>query len=519
MRRFEITIHEVDEAGKPMAESEALRMMVCGLRGDELIPGQMLDQLEQEITTEGIKVLRQWLTWRIEQLDAELAGERQHKTTDCHVTFDGKKELTVASVVGRIYPRRQVCACSTCSQDFMPVNQLLPEHHNIVITRGLQELTCLFALQPSYGRAHDYVIRMTQDPTVLSEREVQEIILTHGQAIRQLEDAQAESVLHKDEVEGEPVLVASQAPRRRSDWTEQVGREVETALHTGVLDKAPEGVSDRDWERIVAQTQDQQDENHTLKSLACLGPRLRPNEMLVALDGIVVRGRRKNSRIELRVGRVATVTGYRYISGTGDVFLTRVLAAIKALSGKGRFLIMLGDGASWIRTFFEEHLAAYPDKELILDWYHLAKKCRKMLSMIGHTQQQRRELLQQLTRLLWEGQTAAGIAFLETLRETARRLDILEELIGYLHKHRPYIPNYRQRRTECRFNSSNAAERACNILVARRQKHKSMHWIEKGADALCALQTLWHNLAWDLYWNAGQILPLLTSHHPSALAC
>ena len=103
-----------------------------------------------------------------------------------------------------------------------------------------------------------------------------------------------------------------------------------------------------------------------------------------------------------------------------------------------------------------------------------------------------------------------------------RQLEItIHELdaIGYLNKHRAYIPNCRQRRAECRFNSSNAAERACNTLVARRQKHKSMHWIEKGADALCALQTLWHNRAWDLYWKGHQLLPLLTSPSPSAFAC
>lgn len=519
MGQFEITIHEVDEAGKAMAGREALRMRVSGLRAEELVPGQMLDQLEQEITTEGMKVLRQWLKWRIEQVDAEWAGERQHQTPACQVTYDGKKELTVASVVGRIYPRRQVCECSTCGQDFMPVNQLLPEHHHIVITRGLQELTCLFALQPSYERAHDYLVRITGDPQVLSKREVQEIILAHGQTIRQQEDVQAKAVLHKGEVEGEPVLVASSPPRRGPDWPEEVAQAVETALDAGMWDETPDGISDRDWERIVTQVQEQADEEPTPQGLARLGPRLRPNEMMVALDGIIVRGQRKDSRIELRVGRVATDEGYRYVSGTGEVFLTRLLAAIKALGGQERFLIVLGDGASWIRTFFEEYLSAYSDKQLILDWYHLAKKCRKMLSMIGHNRQHRRDLLQQLTRLLWQGETTESIAFLEALRKTARRPDKLEELIGYLHKHRSYIPNYRQRRAECRFNSSNAAERACNLLVAHRQKQKSMHWIEKGADALCALQTLWHNLAWDLYWHQRQILPLLTSPNPSALAC
>ena len=33
-------------------------------------------------------------------------------------------------------------------------------------------------------------------------------------------------------------------------------------------------------------------------------------------------------------------------------------------------------GARWIRTFFNERLAAVPRKMLLLDWHHLAQKCR-----------------------------------------------------------------------------------------------------------------------------------------------
>lgn len=79
------------------------------------------------------------------------------------------------------------------------------------------------------------------------------------------------------------------------------------------------------------------------------------------------------------------------------------------------------------------------------------------------------------------------------MRKKARKVNKLDQLIGYLQKHRAYIPNYRQRRAQCRFNSINPAERACSVLVARRQKHKSMHWVTQGRGPLCALQTLWHN--------------------------
>lgn len=519
MRQLEIIVRQVDETGKSQPEAEALRLTFEALGPDDLQPGQALDQLEQEIATVGADVLRQMLTWRVEELDAELARARQHQTEACHVTFDGKKELTVATVLGRIHPQRQVCTCNTCGSDFMPLNRLLPDHQHLVITRGLEELTCLFSLVAAYDWVHQWLVRLTHDAKVLSPREVQEIILRHGQTIREQEEAQVEEILQQEAPAREALLVPGQPPRRGPDWPEAVAQAVEDALNAQAWDQPPEGVSIADWERIVAQIQEHEEAASTLKRLARLGPRLRPNELLIALDGIMVRGRAKRSRLELRVARLQTTEGYRYLTGTGEAFLTKLLAAIKALGGKRRFLVILADGASWIRTFFEEYLASYTAKELILDWYHLTKKCKELLSMVTRGRQHRREVLQQLMPLLWEGKVEEAIACLEGLRKKARKVNKLDELMGYLQKHRAYTPNYRQRRAECRFNSSNSAERACNVLVARRQKHKSMHWITKGADALCALQTLWHNRAWDLYWRGRQLLPLLAPANPSAFAC
>lgn len=43
--------------------------------------------------------------------------------------------------------------------------------------------------------------------------------------------------------------------------------------------------------------------------------------------------------------------------------------------GLGSWVTLLGDGARWIRKLFAERLAAFTHKELILDWYHLVRKC------------------------------------------------------------------------------------------------------------------------------------------------
>ena len=44
-------------------------------------------------------------------------------------------------------------------------------------------------------------------------------------------------------------------------------------------------------------------------------------------------------------------------------------------------------------------------------------------------------------------------------------------------------------------------EKANDLLVARRQKGKGMHWSGETSDALAALRTLLLNCEWERYWE------------------
>ena len=97
---------------------------------------------------------------------------------------------------------------------------------------------------------------------------------------------------------------------------------------------------------------------------------------------------------------------------------------------------------------------------------------------------------------------------LEACRSDAKNLEALDELIGYLEARTPYIVNYQQRWLHQKYIGSAHAEKACDLIVARRQKNHGMHWSAATADALAALKTLTLNQAWDLYWQKRQVLPL-----------
>ena len=174
-------------------------------------------------------------------------------------------------------------------------------------------------------------------------------------------------------------------------------------------------------------------------------------------------------------------------------------------------LLLIADGARWIRAFFSETLAQIPTRTMILDWYHLAQKCLEASSRICRGKVARAQFLRRLYRRLWCGNVAAALAFLETYRPQAKNEAVLETLIAYLHAREAWIPNYRQRRINQHYIGSGHVEKANDLIVARRQKGRGMQWSLATSDALAALRTLMLNGGWDRYWQQRQVLPLVAS--------
>jgi len=54
-------------------------------------------------------------------------------------------------------------------------------------------------------------------------------------------------------------------------------------------------------------------------------------------------------------------------------------------------------------------------------------------------------------------------------------------------------------------------EKANDIIVARRQKNKGMHWSLETSNFLAALKTLMLNKSWERYWQQRQVLTLVSA--------
>jgi ABC-type antimicrobial peptide transport system permease subunit len=175
-------------------------------------------------------------------------------------------------------------------------------------------------------------------------------------------------------------------------------------------------------------------------------------------------------------------------------------AAIKILVGLllnsqllSKQLVFFTDGArdihSWITKLFP-----YANYKIILDWYHLCKKCREQLSMIMYGAKARNEFLEKLNPCLWFGNVAGAIKLLKELdNKQIRNQDLLDKLIEYLERVREYIPNYALRKELGLRNSSNMGEKTNDLLVANRQKHNGMSWSNSGSIAFAAVTAASYN--------------------------
>jgi hypothetical protein len=137
-----------------------------------------------------------------------------------------------------------------------------------------------------------------------------------------------------------------------------------------------------------------------------------------------------------------------------------------------------------ILTFFSWHRAV----SLILDWFHLVKKCKELLSMAMKGRVYRNEHVRAVLRLLWYGLVDDAIAhLLSIVPDEIKAPDQIEALIGYFERNRSWIPNYAMRRRLKLCNSSNPAERTNNLIASQRQKKNGMSWSTDGSQALSAL--------------------------------
>lgn len=184
-----------------------------------------------------------------------------------------------------------------------------------------------------------------------------------------------------------------------------------------------------------------------------------------------------------------------------------ILAFLLANNLLSKNLIFLTDGAKDIKSHIEA-VFSFHSYSIILDWYHLKKKCMELLSMSIRGKDKRNTVLEKLLRFLWVGDVPNAKSYLASLPDSdIKNHKWLEELSAYLDRKGDCITCYILRDNLGLRNSSNPVEKANDLLVAQRQKHNGMAWSPQGSGALAAIEMVYHNNQADI-WFKEKELPL-----------
>ena len=186
---------------------------------------------------------------------------------------------------------------------------------------------------------------------------------------------------------------------------------------------------------------------------------------------------------------------YTLNTATVSQMMTIVLAFLlsNGMLCKSGSLVFFTDGARDLRSAISGTFNFLPFK-IILDWFHLEKKCKDLLSMAINGKKVKNELLTALLAWLWLGKVQKAVQILQDLsQEKVKNTKELHNLINYLDRNRSYIPCYALRKKLDLRISSNPVEKANDLVVSNRQKQNGMSWSADGSTSLATLTSLRRN--------------------------
>src|SRR5665647_823945 len=185
---------------------------------------------------------------------------------------------------------------------------------------------------------------------------------------------------------------------------------------------------------------------------------------------------------------------------TAEEFGKRLEAeAIRRGLWRAETIVVLGDGAAWIRNIVEEHFYGAIH---IVDFYHAKEHLHKLLQLLFCTL----ESFQEQEPIWFKWFDDGNI---EEIIKTAKQLHpdpnktckVIETEIGYFEENANRM-RYAEYKKMGLFIGSGVIEASCKVVVGKRLKQSGMHWSVNGANSIIALRCCILSGRFDEYWES-----------------
>jgi hypothetical protein len=470
---------------------------------DEHLP----DQIEAFVHQTGLEVQRQLFRVLIEKADQELVLQRRHGKGGAGIQRRGTRPFTFKTIFGEVVVPRSRISHNQDGTIETPSATAWNTSHQLDMTQNLRDAVCDQMGDQSAGKSCADICEYAGDESLLARSTIIDIVHQEGEQLTAAQRDRARATLN-DASEAQLALLGPAV--------------ADPDAVTGLVDDDPpwddSEEAQAEWEQTQAEWEQTPAEWVATGFPGCEAafPVARDEPRVVDEGFVIVEPDEVKTKAQASTGRkevwtytaVILVAGLRYAlaEATAEglwVQVSALLLQLGVLNGE-RQLLVLGDGATWIRTWFESLGICL--RAMILCWWHLRKRCYEQMSLAGGPKDRRRALEKELLGQLWQGKVSAAIELLKGALEWVRNPAAVEELIGYLEKRRAYIPDYQQRQRAGLWIASTRVEKYNDWVVSARCKHQGMSWTPQGVLALAALEAARRNGELD-DWRRDRALP------------
>jgi hypothetical protein len=490
-----ITCSPVNRTDQTLSLELSLQMTLPMPDQDEHLPGQ----IEASVHHAGLEAQRQLFRVLLEKADHELILQQRHGKAGAGIQRRGTRPFTFKTIFGEVTVRRSRISHNHDGTIEVPSAVAWQTSHQLMITPNLRDAVCDQMSDQSTRESLADVCQYAGDEDLLGASTIIDIVHQEGERLIAAQRQRARDIL-ADASEAElarlgPVLadpdaltglVEDDPPFDDSEDAQAEWEEVQAEwIATGFAGCDPAAPVEKEEPREVDQ-----------------------GWVIVEPDEVKTKAQASTGRKEVwTYTAVVLVAGLRYCfaeATTEGLWLqvSALLLELGVLEGERRLLV-LGDGARWIRAWLES--LGIDSKAMVLCWWHLRKRCYESMSSAGGPKDRRRELEKELLGQLWRGEVEAAIGLLRGALEWVRNRAAVEELIGYLENRRAYIPDYEQRQLAGLWIASTRVEKFNDWAVSGRCKHRGMSWSGSGVLALAALEAARRNGELEEWRQAGEL--------------
>jgi Uncharacterised protein family (UPF0236) len=491
-----ITCSPVNRIDQTLSLELSLTMSLPMPLQDEHLP----DQIEASVHQAGLELQRRLFQILIEKADHELVLQQRHGRGDAGIQRRGTRPFSFKTTFGEVPVQRSRILHKKDRTLEVPAAVAWKTSHQQMITQNLRDAVCDQMSDQSARKSRADVCQDAGDEDLLGRSTIIDIVHQEGEQLIVAQRERARSLL-SGASEAQLALLGPAAadPDALTGWVDD----------DPPFDDSEEAQSE--WEQVQA-------EWIATGFPGCepAYPAARDEPRAVDEGFVIVEPDEVKTKAQESTGRkevwtytaVVLVAGSRYALAEATpeglwLQVSALLLELGILSGVRRLLV-LGDGATWIRTWFEG--LGISLKVMVLCWWHLRKRCYEQMSSAGGPKERRRAFEKELLGQLWQGEVETAIALLRGTLEWVRNPAAVEELIAYLEKRRAYIPDYQQRQQAGLWIASTRVEKFNDWAVSARCKHRGMSWSPQGVLALAALEAARRNGELD-DWRRDRALP------------